>query len=239
MTTVTIWNEYVHEVQDDTVKKVYPLGIHQALADGLSRPDRTIATATLAQFDHGLTQEVLDRTDVLLWWGHLAHDQVSDEVVNRVYKRVLDGMGLLVLHSAHASKIFHKLMGTDTVRLKWREADEKERLWIVNPAHPIVQGIHEYIELEQEEMYGEHFDIPSPDELVFVSWFQGGEVFRSGVTYTRGKGKVFYFRPGHETYPTYYHADILKVLSNAIDWAAPKDSPQMVYGNTAPLEKLT
>lgn len=239
MTKVTIWNEYVHELENDKVKEIYPKGMHHTLAEGLSASDRKIGTATLEQEEHGLTQEVLDQTDVLVWWGHIAHQKVSDEVVNRVHQRVLDGMGLIVLHSAHCSKIFNKLMGTRTCRLKWREADEKERLWVVKPGHPITKGIGEYIELEKEEMYGEHFDIPEPDELIFISWFQGGEVFRSGLTYTRGKGKIFYFRPGHETYPTYHNKDILQVISNAIDWAAPVDSADPIYGQIkVPLEKL-
>ena len=152
-------------------------------------------------------------------------------------KRVLEGMGLIVLHSAHFSKIFKTLMGT-TCDLKWREADEKERLWVVDPSHPITEGIGEYIELEQEEMYGEHFDIPAPDELVLVSWFEGGEVFRSGATFKRGNGKIFYFRPGHETYPTYHNVDIQKVIRNAVKWAKNTNTPTPVYGNAKPLEKL-
>ncbi|MFD2670365.1 ThuA domain-containing protein [Marinicrinis sediminis] len=238
MAKVTIWNEYLHELKDEEVKAVYPEGIHVALAEGLKQDGREIGTATLAEPEHGLTQEVLDQTDVLIWWGHMGHDQVEDEIVNRVHQRVLDGMGLIVLHSGHCAKIFNKLMGTQTCRLKWREAGEKERLWVVDPTHPITEGISEYIELEQEEMYGEHFDVPTPDELIFISWFTGGEVFRSGLTYKRGKGKIFYFRPGHETYPTYYNKEVLKVISNAIEWAKPLEARELIYGNTEPLEKL-
>ncbi len=128
-------------------------------------------------------------------------------------------------------------MGT-TCDLKWREADEKERLWVVDPSHPITEGIGEYIELEKEEMYGEHFDIPAPDELVFVSWFEGGEVFRSGATFKRGKGKIFYFRPGHETYPTYHNEDIQTVIRNAVKWAGNTNTPTPIYGNAKPLEKI-
>ncbi|GAF19454.1 hypothetical protein JCM19046_4106 [Bacillus sp. JCM 19046] len=152
--------------------------------------DHQVKTATLDEPEHGLTNDVLEQTDVLIWWGHVAHDEVSDEVVARVHKRVLEGMGLIVLHSGHFSKIFKTLMGT-SCDLKWREADEKERLWVVSPSHPIADGIDEYFELEKEEMYGEHFDIPNPDEVVFMSWFQGGEVFRSGCTFNRGNGKIF------------------------------------------------
>lgn len=235
---ITVWNENRHEQKNPVVAEIYPEGIHGAIANFLKENGMETATATLDQPEHGLTEEVLSETDVLFWWGHLAHDEVSDEIVERVQKRVLEGMGLVVLHSGHFSKIFKKLMGT-SCDLKWREADDKERLWVVDPSHPITEGIGEYIEIEKEEMYGEHFDIPAPDQLVFVSWFEGGEVFRSGCTYQRGNGKIFYFRPGHETYPTYHNKEIQKVLLNAAKWAAPTKREYPVYGNAQPLEKIT
>ena len=207
---ITIWNEYRHEQENETIKQIYPDGIHQVIADCLSS-EHNVTTATLDEPEHGLTDERLNKTDVLIWWGHKAHDEVSDEVVEKVRQRVLQGMGLIVLHSGHFSKIFKSLMGT-SCDLKWRESDDKERLWVVDPTHPITESLPSYIELTQEEMYGEHFDIPTPDETIFISWFEGGEVFRSGVTYKRGKGKVFYFRPGHESYPTYYHPQIQQVI---------------------------
>lgn len=237
MTKVTVWNENRHEQTHEKVKEVYPNGIHNAIASFLKEAGLATQTATLDEPEHGLTDEVLDQTDVLIWWGHMAHEEVNDTVVDKVHKRVLEGMGLIVLHSGHFSKIFKKLMGT-TCDLKWREADEKERIWVLNPSHPIAEGLGEYIELEQEEMYGEHFDIPVPDELVFVSWFEGGEVFRSGCTYRRGSGKVFYFRPGHETYPTYYNEEVQKVIVNAVNWAKPVDRSRPVYGNAKPLEAI-
>jgi len=236
MLKVTIWNEFRHEKKDEAVKKLYPDGIHQTLAKALATEDFTIKTATLDEPEHGLTTEVLESTDVLIWWGHIAHDEVSDAIVKRVQQRVLAGMGLIVLHSGHFSKIFKKLMGT-SCDLKWREADDNERLWVVDVTHPIAQGIGEYIDLEQEEMYGEHFDIPTPDELVFVSWFKGGEVFRSGCTFKRGNGKIFYFRPGHETSKSYHHPAILRVINNATRWAAPTNCASPTYGNAKSLEK--
>ena len=234
---ITVWNEFRHEKHDDEVKRVYPNGIHETVSAFLKEAGYEVGTATLDEPEHGLTQEVLDATDVLVWWGHMAHGEVADEVVNRVHQRVLDGMGLIVLHSGHFSKIFKKLMGT-SCDLKWREAGENERLWVVNPNHPIVEGIGETIELEHEEMYGEHFDIPAPDELVLVSWFKGGEVFRSGCVFNRGQGKIFYFRPGHETFPTYYHSDVQKVIINAAKYVAPTQRPKPVYGNVKPIEQL-
>ncbi|MBP1993937.1 ThuA domain-containing protein [Paenibacillus eucommiae] len=220
MLRVTIWNENRHEQNDETVARIYPRGMHGAISEGLEPEGFSITLATLDQPEHGLTEELLQNTDVLIWWGHTAHDEVRDEIVERVHKRVLEGMGFIALHSAHYSKVFKKLMGT-TCSLLWRVADEKERLWVVNPAHPIVQGIDRFFELEQEEMYGEVFDIPEPDELVLLSWFQGGEVFRSGCTFRRGHGKIFYFRPGHETYPTYHNANVIRIIANSVRWAAP------------------
>ena len=233
---VTVWNEYRHEKSDQRVAAVYPEGIHGAIAAALRHQGFTVRTATLDEPEHGLTQEVLDATDVLTWWGHMAHGEVSDEIVDRVHKRILDGMGLIVLHSGHFSKIFKKLMGT-TCDLKWREANDHERLWVVAPGHPITAGLGEYIEIEHEEMYGEHFDIRQPETLVFVSWFSGGEVFRSGACYSRGRGKIFYFRPGHETLPTYHNAEVQRVIANAARWAAPIEGARRTFGNTAPLEK--
>ena len=235
---VTVWNEHRHE-QDSSheASKVYPQGIHGAIAEYLrAQPDLDVRTATLDEPEHGLTDIVLQDTDVLTWWGHAAHKEVDDEVVARVRARVLEGMGLIVLHSAHFSKIFKSLMGT-SCDLQWREANDHERLWVVDPGHPIAEGLDSYIQLPQEEMYGEFFDIPAPDELVFVSWFSGGEVFRSGCCFRRGKGRIFYFRPGHETYPTYYNEEVRRVIANAVRWAAPTSGPRLTFGRVEPREK--
>lgn len=149
----------------------------------------------------------------------MAHEQVPDKLVGKIYERVLGGMGLIVLHSGHNSKIFRKLMGT-TCSLRWRDGD-RERLWTVNPAHPIAQGVPEYFNIPVEEMYGERFDIPEPDELVFLGWFAGGELFRSGCCWNRGLGKVFYFQPGHESNPTFHNENVQRIIINAVHWAAP------------------
>lgn len=234
---VTIWNEFRHEKTSEKVKEIYPEGIHKQLEVVLKSAGFDTKTAVLDQPEHGLTEEVLNETDVLVWWGHMAHDEVADEIVSRVHKRVLNGMGLVVLHSAHMSKIFMKLMGT-SCDLKWREAEEKERLWVVDPSHPIAEGIGEFIELEKEEMYGEHFDVPTPDELIFVGWYEGGNVFRSGMTYKRGNGKIFYFQPGHESYPTYYNKEIQQVIINGVNWCKPTERMYPVYGNSASLEEI-
>lgn len=219
MIKVTVWHEYAHEKIDENVRKIYPDGMHIAIKNFL-KDDFEVRTATLDDKECGLTKEVLDNTDVLIWWGHMAHGKVPDEVVDRVYDAVLSGMGLIVLHSGHHSKIFKKLMGTPC-NLSWREDGDMERIWVVNPAHPIAKGLDSYFEIEHEEMYGEPFRIPEPDETVFMGWYEGGEVFRSGVTYHRGNGKIFYFQPGHESYPTYYNKNVQTVIKNAVNWAAP------------------
>jgi trehalose utilization protein len=219
---LTIWNEAWHEKNQAEIREIYPDGIHGAIAKGIAAPDFDIRTATFFDPDHGLTDEVLANTDVLFWWGHVVHDKVPDALVDAVQKRVLDGMGLVVLHSGHHSKIFRRLMGT-SCNLSWREhpGGERERVWPIDPAHPIAEGIGECLVVPQSEMYGEPFDIPQPDHLVFVSWVQGGEVFRSGCCFHRGRGRIFYFSPGHESFPIYHMPQVHKVLGNAARWAAP------------------
>ncbi|HEX7056985.1 MAG TPA: ThuA domain-containing protein [Bacilli bacterium] len=234
---VTIWNEFRHERENPEVAAVYPEGIHGAIAAGLRDDDRLeIVTAVLDEPEHGLTDDRLAKTDVLIWWGHMAHDEVRDSVVAKVRERVLAGMGLIVLHSGHASKIFERLLGTNTGILNWRDDGEKERVWVIEHGHPITNGLGPYFEIPKEEMYGERFEIPAPDELVFISWFAGGEVFRSGCCYRRGKGKIFYFRPGHEQFPTYYQPEVRQVIRNAVYWAAPVDGAKVTFGRVQPVE---
>lgn len=244
---VIVWNEFRHERRNPAVQTIYPDGMHEVIAAALRAPPLPVdsrplqvTTATLEEPEHGLSEARLADCDVLIWWGHKAHAEVDDVVVERVQRRVLGGMGLIVLHAAHLSKIFRRLMGT-ACTLQWRVAAEKERLWVVEPAHPIAAGLDEHIELPHEEMYGEPFDIPRPDSTVLISWFAGGEVFRSGCCWQRGRGRVFYFRPGHELYPTYHHPAVQRVLVNAVRWAAPEADPVAVTDRCplrAPLENL-
>ncbi|MEA4863534.1 MAG: ThuA domain-containing protein [Victivallaceae bacterium] len=234
---LTVWNEGRHEKEDEYIAGVYPKGIHGALKDGLAADDLEIRTATLDDPEQGLPDSLLNDTDVLIWWGHCAHGEVSDELVRKIHMRVLQGMGLIVLHSAHFSKIFKSVTGCNC-SLCWREVGEKERLWNIDPTHPITQGIDKYFELEHEEMYGERFDIPDDAKLLFLGWFEGGNVFRSGFTLNRGYGKVFYFQPGHETYGTYYDANVLRVLGNAVRWAKPVFISEMFAPRVDPLEPI-
>lgn len=240
MPRVTVWNEHRHEKRDADVRAVYPQGIHAVVAAALDAGGiEPVRTATLGDPDQGLSDATLSQTDVLVWWGHLSHDEVADDRVAAVCRRVLAGMGLVCLHSAHFSKVFRRLMGTPCT-VKWRATGELERLWVVAPGHPVAAGLPAHFELPREEMYGEPFEVPPPEELVFISWFKGGEVFRSGGCYRRGRGRIFFFRPGHETFPTYFDPNVRRVIVNAVRWAAPGAiaSGDFVNERTEPLEAL-
>ncbi len=234
---VVVWNENVHEKRIPLVTELYPGGIHEYIAGFLRADGIEVVTATLDDFQCGLTDEVLKDTDVLIWWGLAAHDEVPDEVVDRVQKYILSGMGLIALHSAHFSKIFKRMMGTSCT-LKWRN-DARERIWTVMPNHPIAEGVDESFVLECEEMYGEAFDIPKPEENIFIGWFNGGEVFRSGCTWTRGHGKIFYFQPGHEKNTALHNANVQKIIKNAVSWACPvRKNIEIKCPHFEPLEKI-
>ena len=220
MIRVTVWYECTPEQQKERVQEVYPNGIHNAIADFLKSEDVLVRTATLDEEECGLTEEALRETDVMIWWGHNRHDLVPDEIAGRVRDHVLMGMGLIVLHSGHHSKPFKMLMGT-TCNLSWRQDGDMERIWTVNLAHPIAQGIGSYFELPHVETYAEPFCIPDPDEVVFMGWYEGGELFRSGCTFHRENGRIFYFQPGHETFPIFYDGNVQTVIRNAVRWAAP------------------
>lgn len=220
MIKVTVWNEFKHERELEEIKKVYPEGIHNCIAGFLGKcEDIQVRTATFEMPEHGLPEEVLGDTDVLIIWSHALQDEFSDEVAERVQQHVLSGMGLIALHSAHFSKIMKRLLGT-SMTLKWKHG-EQEKLWCLMPTHPIAAGIPEKIEIPEEEMYGEYFDIPKPDDVIFAGWFSGGQVFRSGCTFTRGLGKIFYFQPGHEEYPIYQMPEIQQIITNAVRYCAP------------------
>jgi trehalose utilization protein len=218
---VTVWGENIHESRDRQVHEIYPEGMHSTIAAGIREhlgPSARVTTATLDQPGQGLPPEVLEDTDVLCWWGHLDHEAVSDQLAAAVCERVARGMGLLVLHSAHYSKVFRRLMGT-SCSLRWRSEEDRELLWCVDPAHPIAQGIPPVTVIPRQEMYGEFFDIPRPDELVFVSSFSGGEVFRSGCCFHRGYGRIFYFSPGDQEFPVYHQAEVRRVIANGVSWS--------------------
>jgi trehalose utilization protein len=224
--SVTVWGEAL-EHEKPAAKRIYPDGIHEAIGLALRAElgdAARVRTATLDSPEHGLSSEVLEETDVLAWWGHRANEAVEDAVADRVVQQVLDGMGLVVLHSSHLSKPFLRLMGT-RCSLRWRNDAEREVVWTVAPTHAIAEGVPPVFVIPEHEMYGEYFDIPPPEELVFISSFTGGEVFRSGCCWTRGKGRIFYFSPGHETFPVYHQHEVKRVLANSVRWARRRSSP--------------
>lgn len=220
MTKVTIYNEFIHEKIYENVKSVYPDGIHSVLKDFLEKSDCSVNLAHFDQKNHGLSEEILSKTDVLVFWSHCKQNEFSDEVSKNIQKHVLSGMGLVALHSAHFSKPVKMLLGT-SMTLRWKH-DDRQRIFCTAPNHQIAQGIPPFFEIPKEEMYGEYFDIPKPDDVIFTSWFESGEVFRSGCTFTRGNGRIFYFQPGHEEYPVYYQSEIQKIITNAVKWCAKK-----------------
>lgn len=234
---VLVWNENRHEKIEPKVTEIYPGGLHEYIAGILRTDDIEVKTATLDDENCGINEDVLKETDVLIWWGHICHGEVPDNVVDLVQKYVLEGMGLILLHSAHHSKIFKRLMGT-TCNLKWRDC-ARERIWTIKPNHPIAQGVDETFVIDPEEMYGEPFDIPNPDEIIFMGWFNGGEVFRSGCTWTRGHGKIFYFQPGHETNRAFHNKNVQTIIKNAVRWACPlKKNIGIPCPNPEPLENV-
>ncbi|WP_367996639.1 ThuA domain-containing protein [Haloferax volcanii] len=236
-TRVTVWNENVHEREEPAVAERYPTGIHGTIAAHLEGPDREVRTATLQEPEHGLDEVTLDATDVLVWWSHCANDEVTDAVAERVVDRVHEGMGFIPLHSGKNSKPFTRLMGT-TCNIKYRHGGERERVWVADPGHPIADGLDEQFVIPATETYGEPYDIPKPDRTVFISWFEGGDVFRSGVCYRRGRGRIFAFRPGHEEYPIFHQDEVKRVIDNAVEWATPTEGASVRWGKTDPLEHV-
>ena len=238
MLRVTVWNEFLHEKESARVRELHPNGLHETIAQILRKdPEIVVRTATLQDPECGLTEEVLRDTDVLFWWGHMNHRAVPDEVVARVCRHVHCGMGLVALHSSHFSKVFKKLMGTPC-NLKWHD-DARERVFVVNPAHPIAQGLPAHFEIPSEECYCEPFCIPEPDETVFMGWYNTGEVFRSGCCFYRGNGRIFYFQPGHETDASFTVPEVGQIYRNAAHWAAPVNRvPELTCPHTPALEEV-
>ena len=224
---VTVWSEGLDPIIEPKAVACYPNDINTAIGEFLAaNEDLEVALHSLNEAGNGLSQEILDNTDVLVWWSHLYNDQLSDEAAARVVNAVLDGMGLVLLHSSLHSKPARMLLGKCSNRGKYREVGERERVWLVNRSHPVAQGLpREYIEVENTEMYGEPYGIPEPEDLVFISWFEGGEVLRSGVSWHRGAGRIIFFAPGHEEFPVYYSPEIQTVVTNAVRWVRRVQSP--------------
>lgn len=240
---ITIFTEHNASMDSPEGKLAYPEGMNECLRLLIAGDGHEVTMIVHGPDDDGseLTEEMLKNTDVLVWWGHWYHGSVNPAVVDMVVDYVNRGMGMLALHSAHESRPMQRLMGT-TGALSWREMGENERVWVIDKTHPVAQGLGDYIDIEHEEMYGEPFAIPAPDELVFISWFRGGEVMRSGCTFKRGFGKLFYFRPGHETLPTYHNEQIRRVILNALEYLKPArpvtTAPVKSFHAQTPPEKI-
>lgn len=220
---VVIWNEFRHEKRDPAVAQIYPDGIHACIRDFLKEDDNlNITLAALDDPDQGISDELLNKTDVLFWWGHMAHGEVDDKLVEKIRNRVYAGkMGLIVLHSGHHSKVFRSIVGA-TGNLSWGR-NQKEVVWNLMPQHPIAAGIPDHFILKSEELYAEPFYIPQPDQLVFGGWYEDGHIFRSGCCFFRGVGKIFYFQPGHEYCRSFYNPYVQRIIRNAVEWVKPAD----------------
>ena len=220
---VTIWNEFRHEKTKEKVKALYPNGLHAVIGEFLNETgNMEITLAALDDENQGLPDEVLENTDVLIWWGHMFHKEVSDILVEKIKNRVFLGkMGFIALHSAHHSKPFKAIVGTNG-NLQWGRV-QKEIIWNMMPSHPIAKGIPDHFILESEELYSEPFYIPQPDAFVFGGWYEDGNIFRSGACFIRGAGKVFYFQPGHETCLSFFNPYVRRIITNAVYWANPQE----------------
>ena len=220
MIRVTIYNEYIHEREYEDIHRIYPDGIHGCIKAFLEKEaDMTVNIATFDMEEHGLTEEVLKNTDVLIWWSHARQEEISDRVVERVCRHIRCGMGFIGLHSAHYSKVMRQILGT-SMTLSWKH-DVHEKLWCIDPTHPIAEGVPACIDIPCEEMYAEPFGIPKPDDVIFAGWFDKGYVFRSGVTFTRENGKLFYLQCGHESHPVYHMPEIQRIIINAVRYVRP------------------
>lgn len=213
---VLVWSEFSEP------KEVYPHGIHGAVADALNKLDGvTAATATLDDADQGVSEAALAGADVLAWFGHVKHGAVTDVSVDRIVKHVKErGMGFLGLHSTHFAKPFKALMETECSWRTYVEDGKSAEIHVWDASHPIAQGVPNFV-IPKEEWYGEPYKVPPPDSVVLVGLYTDRrEIARDGMTWTAGKGRVFYFRPGHETFPIYFMPEVQKILGNAARWLA-------------------
>jgi trehalose utilization protein len=218
---VVVWSERTAPTD------MYPKDINGAIIEGLQGlPGWEIVEANIDQPEQGVPDELLRSTDVLIWWGHQRHAEVKNELVDRIVKRVKeDGMGFLSLHSSHFAKPYRRLMGT---RCSWGEykADgTSARVIVKAPDHPIAKGVKDF-ELPKIERYGEPFAVPTPETVVFDGEYtkpDGSKApGRMGLCWTIGKGRVFYFTPGHETYNDFFRPEVRLIMRNAVLWAAGK-----------------
>lgn len=202
---------------------VYPRGVRGPIADYLSEEtDIEARTRSIEDEDQGVSGDDLEWADVILWWGHLRHDDVTDETVDRIEEHVREnGVGFVSLHSAHYARPYKRLIGMSGDLGGHRLTDdESEYVEVCAPDHPIAEGVDDFT-LPEVEMFGEPYDIPEPETVVLHSEYsEGDEEFRSGVTFEFGEGRGFYLRPGHEEFEIYLDDNIQRIVTNATRWAA-------------------
>jgi trehalose utilization protein len=217
---IVVWSE------GSAPKDVYPNDINAAVAEGLkSLRGWDVAAASLKDPDQGFPGDTLAKTDVLIWWGHVHHGAVKDALIEQIVGRVKnDGMGFIALHSSHYSKALRKLLGTDCGFAAYVADGSGLDVTVKAKDHPIARGIDNF-SLAHTERYSEPFQIPEPETVVFDGVYKrpdgSTEASRQGLVWTVGKGKVFYFQPGHETYPHFFDKNVRKILRNAVRWVAP------------------
>lgn len=201
-------------------RAVYPNDVDGAVADHLGKlPTLQVRRGRLADPSAGLAEDVLDATDVLLWWGHLRHDDVPNDRAEAVVRRVREGkLGLIALHSSCTSKPFKGLMGMACEPGGWREDGRPEHVKIVAPDHPIARGVTPFT-IPRSDMFAEPFEVPAPESVVLVSNWDNGETVRSGLTWTVGKGRVAFLRTGHDAFPVLFHPSVRQIIANATLWA--------------------
>ncbi|MCI8623421.1 MAG: trehalose utilization protein ThuA [Provencibacterium sp.] len=224
---VTVWNEFYDDPRHPAIQELYPGGVQEYLASVLrEEPDMAVTARHFYEDDAcGLSDEVLDSTDVLLVYGHILRDNVPEDRVKKLIERVVkEGMGVIFLHSALWMNLFQRLVGPGAY-CGYRELGERERVWVVNRNHPIAAGLPSSFVIPHTEVYSEPAGFPDPDELVFISWYQGGEAARSGMVWRRGAGRIFYFSPGHAWYNAMQIPEYHTVIKNAVRWAVPPSSP--------------
>lgn len=271
---VLIWDEQQTEQQE-----VYPNFLGNQLAKHLRKQEHlSVVVVTPDDPQQGLSDENLDQADVLIWWGHRRHKEITPETGQKIVARIQSGdLQMIALHSAHFATPFMEAMAARTrqdverdypqsswsnveveylpyqrkahrnemtmliepwVRVfkfpdgreklqvqlpncvfpNWRNDGKPSYIQTLLPSHPIAAGVSATFTLPKTEMYAEPFHVPAPDEVVFEERWETGEWFRSGSVWNLGKGKVFYFRPGHETFAVFLEEAPLRIIENAVLW---------------------
>lgn len=223
--TVVVWSE------GTAPKEIYPNDINGAIAEGLKASplmkDWDVVIAGIDDPDQRISDELLKKTDVLIWWGHKKHGDVKDALVDKIEKRVKEeGMGFIALHSAHFAKPNKRIMGTPCTFAAYVCDNKENVVSVAMPNHPICKGVAKTFTVANDERYSDPYAVPTPDAvpLTAIQVRNDGtkEEAKMGFCWTVGKARMFYLQMGHETNPIYFDPEIRKVMANAVLWAAPK-----------------